>query len=111
MKVEVRVTNEFKRNAKWLIKKYPSLKNQLNELESDLFHNPRMGTRIFENVYKIRLGVKSKGKGKRGGLRIITYVEVIEKDNFTFVFLIAIYDKSDIENISDSEILERIKDL
>jgi hypothetical protein len=65
-----------------------------------------MGTLIHKNTYKIRLAVKSKGKGKSGGMRIITHVleieinievDLVEKD-FT-IFLLAIYDKSAMENI------------
>jgi mRNA-degrading endonuclease RelE of RelBE toxin-antitoxin system len=72
MIVNVIATPNFQREAKKLIKKYRSLKGELADLISDLEQEPRIGTLITENVYKIRLAVKSKGKGKSGGLRIIT---------------------------------------
>jgi len=40
-----------------------------------LEENPQLGTLITENVYKVRLASKSKGKGKSGGFRIINYLE------------------------------------
>ena len=64
MNVEIRTTRQFEKNAKFLIKKYKSLKEELNDLQESLLANPRMGVQIKENVYKIRLAVKSKGKGK-----------------------------------------------
>jgi len=54
------------------------------------------------NCYKIRLSVASKGKGKSGGARVVTFVRVVE----SMVYLLSIYDKSEKENISDAEILD-----
>ena len=59
---------------------------------------------------KIRLGVKSKGGGKRGGLRVITLNVVIETSD-TCVNLITIYDKNEISNVSDNYINQIIKNL
>ncbi len=118
MKTKVRVTKSFKKQAKKLLKKYASLRNELMELESILLNNPYHGTKLNENLYKIRVAVKSKGKGKSGGLRAITYLEtevVIlteSMSNFEItVNLIAIYDKSETENITSKEITELIKNI
>ena len=46
------------------------------------------------------MAVASKGKGKAGGTRIITYVYVSEET----VFLLSIYDKSQVENISEKQL-------
>ncbi len=109
MNYKITLIDEFKRDAKKLLKKYISLKSELAELQQQLINNPKIGTLISENTYKIRLAVKSKGKGKRGGLRVVTYVvevlvDVIEKDleDETTIFLVAIYDKSEMETISES---------
>lgn len=53
-----------------------------------------------DHCFKIRLSIASKGKGKSGGARVITYVLV--KDNM--VFLLAIYDKAEQAAITDQEI-------
>lgn len=116
MNYRIIVIDNFKREAKPLIKKYPSLKNELEQLQLQLLENPRMGIMITENLYKIRLAVKSKGRGKSGGMRVITYVwevsvelETDKKENDTTIFLASIYDKSEEENISDKDI-ERLID-
>ncbi|MBI3883432.1 MAG: hypothetical protein HY305_04245 [Sphingobacteriales bacterium] len=89
--------DKFKKEAKRLIKKYPSLKAELLELNDLLSENPTSGTFLGNNTYKIRLSIKSKGKGKSGGARIITYVIIENKE----VYLLTIYDKSELENIDD----------
>jgi hypothetical protein len=83
--------------------------------------NPYLGTEIMPGVYKIRLAIKSKGKGKSGGARIISFhqdeailVGILDtqSDNENYIVdLISIYDKSDVENISDMEIRRLIENM
>lgn len=118
MKVVVRIAKSFKKEAKPLLKKYPSLKEDLLELEGQLILNPRLGTPLGNNAFKIRLSIKSKGKGKSGGARVISYLETeligfVDQlnDEITTVNLISIFDKSDADSISDSEIRYLIENL
>lgn len=109
MNCRIIVVDTFKREVKRLIKKHASLKGELAILESQLSENPRLGVQVHENTFKIKLAVRSKGKGKSGGLRVITHVvelEVLieEQENETILFLLSIYDKSEMENISDSRL-------
>lgn len=110
MKVEVRITKSFKKAIKPLIKKYPSVIKDLEHLQAALIKNPTSGTSLGNNVYKIRLKITSKGKGKSGGARVISYLEkeiigVLEiKEEQTVVNLITIYDKAEKETITDSEL-------
>ncbi|WP_157493898.1 type II toxin-antitoxin system RelE/ParE family toxin [Fulvivirga imtechensis] len=87
------------------MKKYPSLRTELKELGDKLAEEPTFGTSIGNNCYKIRLAIASKGKGKSGGARVITYVYVTGET----VFLLSIYDKSNKENITDKELLDLLK--
>lgn len=113
MNVEILISDEFKRNAKKLTKKYRSLKGELEVLVGELQKEPTKGVRIGENVYKIRLAVRSKGKGKSGGMRVITYVdvEVVESEEYTKVILLTIYDKSEFENVSEEYLKGIIEDI
>lgn len=61
-----------------------------------------MGVHIGNNCYKIRISIASKGKGKRGGARVITNFVISE----TMVYLLSIYDKSERDTISEKEISE-----
>ncbi|MBT2557492.1 type II toxin-antitoxin system RelE/ParE family toxin [Hymenobacter sp. ISL-91] len=101
MSFQVKPIASFKRDVKRLGKKYRSLPDDLNAVVQELRDNPYKGTGIGHNCYKIRLAVASKGAGKRGGARVITYVQVVNEA----VFLLAIYDKSEQSSLSDQHIL------
>lgn len=53
-----------------------------------------------KGCYKVRMAVKSKRQGKSGGARVITFVKVIRET----VHLMAIYDKSEKEDLDDGEL-------
>ena len=74
---------------------------------AELKSNPVAGTSLGDDCYKIRVAIASKNKGKSGGARIITYIVVDD----TAVFLLTIYDKSELDNISDKELKTMIKNL
>jgi hypothetical protein len=101
----IRPTPRFKREFKHLVKKFPSLLNELRRLELELAENPTLGTPIGMNCYKIRLAIASKGVGKRGGARVITYVRLLNEQ----IDLLTIYDKNEVSDISDKEILSIIE--
>lgn len=90
----------FDRQLKRLVKKFPSLKTEYSQLIENLETEPVQGAALSNSCYKIRIAVKSKGKGKSGGTRVIAHVQVVESN----VFLLAIYDKSEQEDITDKEI-------
>jgi hypothetical protein len=96
----------FKKEAKRLAKKYPSLKDDLLELSKTLSRNPQAGTPLGNNAYKVRVAIRSKGKGKSGGARVVTYLITEEKE----VYLLLIYDKSEVENIDDKILKKLIAD-
>ena len=103
-------TEEFLRQAKRLAKRYHSLADDIDALQHELMENPNIGISLGGGKRKIRLGVQSKGGGKRGGLRVITLNIVIETSD-TFVNLLTIYDKKEIPNVSDKYIDQIIKNL
>jgi hypothetical protein len=101
----INYTEDFARKAKRLTKKHPSLRNDLEKFQENLLKNPTLGVNIAPNLYKCRLAITSKGKGKSGGARTITYVLLMREQ----IFLISIYDKSELENLSIEAIIERIE--
>ena len=107
MSYKVKTLDIFENQAKRLIKKYVSLKSELFQLVSQLKEEPKHGTAIGKNCYKIRISISSKGKGKSGGGRIIT--NIVIKDET--VYLLSIYDKSDKENLTDKELDELLKNI
>jgi len=93
-------TRRFERELKRLVKKYVSLKSEYERLIDKLEKNPETGIPLGNNLYKIRLAIESKGRGKSGGARVITYLKTEQKN----VYLLSIYDKGETSTISDSEI-------
>jgi mRNA-degrading endonuclease RelE of RelBE toxin-antitoxin system len=104
----VRVTEFFLKKVKRLAKKYHSLENSISKLQQDLIKNPKLGDSYGANIYKIRLADESKGKGKRGGFRVITYL-VQHNPESTNIYLLTIFDKSEEESIDKKDVLEIIK--
>lgn len=76
MSFEIRTTPHFERAAKTLSKKYRSLKSDLGNLIDSLSQNPMQGDELSPGIRKIRLAIKSKGRGKSGEARVITYTIV-----------------------------------
>lgn len=106
MSYRIELSANFKKEAKRLTKKYPSLKTELAELFTELEENPTTGTPLGNDIYKIRLAIASKNKGKAGGARVLSFVKVIQ----TTVLLFSIYNKGEVDSLTDKEIEELIKD-
>ena len=100
MSYEIASIPIFDKQAKRLIKKYPSLKKDLSDLVENLIDNPNQGKALGNNFFKVRLAIASKGKGKSGGARIIIYLKI----RASTVYLTFIYDKSEKSTISDKEL-------
>lgn len=100
MRNKIVIRQTFQKQAKRLAKRYKSFPDDLQKLVDELKQNATLGTPLSGNVYKIRLAISSKNKGKSGGARVITYFYQVAET----VYLLSIYDKSDTENISDEEL-------
>ena len=107
MSYKIIPTDRFKKEAKRLIKKFPSLKSELLQLNDLLHTSPTAGTALGSSMFKIRIAVKSKGKGKSGGARVITYHVTAQEE----IYLLTIYDKSEYESIEDKTIKRMIDDI
>ena len=104
MNYKVLTIEPFDKQLKRLLKKYTSIKKDFSNLVDSLEKNPLQGTSLGNNCYKIRMAIKSKAKGKSGGARVIINLH-IEK---TTVYLLAIYDKSEQETITDKELIDLV---
>lgn len=78
------------------------------DLEKDLLENPRLGDPYGKNIYKVRISDESKGKGKSGGFRFVTYV-VDESDEGKSIYLITILDKSEDNTIKNAAVLKLLE--
>ena len=100
-------TNGFEKQLKRLVKKFPSIKNEYAELIFQILQNPETGIFLGNNCYKIRLAISSKGKGKSGGARVITYLYIATEK----IYLLTIYDKGEKADLKPNELKEMIDSL
>jgi len=108
MNYSIVLDRTFEREVKRLSKRYASLKEDLKELRNELEQNPLSGTDLGGGLRKIRMRITSKGKGKSGGARVITFTVVIAVDE-TEINLLYIYDKAERSNISGKELEELLR--
>ena len=110
MSFEVKTTPHFEREAKILAKRYKSFKSDLKELVEDLAKDPKIGTELSPGLCKIRLAIVSKGKGKSGGARVITFT-ICSSESEGRVYLVDVYDKSDYSTVSVPVLKKMIAEL
>ena len=82
----------FERRLKRLARKFRTLPDEVDKLLDSLSQHPTQGQPLGAGLYKIRLGSASKGGGKSGGFRVITYY-VEQTVDGELVYLVKIYDK------------------
>ena len=104
---EIRFSEEFDRAFKRLKKRYRSLPDDVKKLLASLVENPQQGVELYNGLRKVRISFASKGRGKRGGGRVIIQL-AINENSLTFIY---IYDKADMQNVSDNFLDQVITDV
>lgn len=74
---------------------------ELRKLENVLIENPKAGDAIqgTGGLRKIRVAMENKGKGKRGGARVI-YVDIEVKE---IIYFINVYTKNEKDDLTEDE--------
>ena len=103
MSYKIEALPPFAKEVKYLAKRYKSLKEDILRLRDELLENPWSGTDLGGGLRKVRMSIRSKSQGKRGGARVITFTVLVSVDEGT-IFLVTMYDKSEIESMSVKEI-------
>jgi len=96
----IEVLPRFEKELKQLAKKYKKIKEDLKDFKKEIISNPKLGTPLGHDCYKIRVANSSIPTGKSGGFRIIILAKIERKR----IVLLTIYSKSQKENISDDEL-------
>ena len=81
MNYEIIVKPTFQQEAKRLAKHYSFFKEDFVSLIDDLEQNPLLGTDLGHGLRKVRMKITSKGKGKSGGARVITFTLVVSQQD------------------------------
>jgi hypothetical protein len=106
MNFQIILTANFLRELKPLEKKYKSIVGDLIALQNSLSSTPIQGTALGHDCFKIRMAIKSKGKGKSGGARVIACIKIIKRQ----IFLLDIFDKSEKENITNQRLIYMLRE-
>jgi mRNA-degrading endonuclease RelE of RelBE toxin-antitoxin system len=101
-------TPTFDKAYKRLRKRYASLPDDLFRLRDELSVNQEIGISLGGGFRKIRLAIKSKGRGKSGGVRVISLHLLSDATNKQIIFSL-IYDKSEYPSVSEQQIRDSIK--
>lgn len=108
MEYKIELSASFKKEAKRLRKHYASFADDYDKLIDDLEVNPNLGTDLGGGLRKIRMRIASKGKGKSGGARVITFTVVVAVEEAE-INLLYIYDKAERSTITPGEIEELLR--
>jgi len=105
MNYKIETIPRFEKDVKKLKKKFPKIKKDLVDFIDKLLLNPKLGTDLGENIFKVRIPNSSIPTGKSGGFRIITYYK---KDSI--LYLVTIYSKTQQDNILTDKLKKIIKE-
>ena len=105
MNLKIVSLDSFSKDVKRLYKKYKNISCDLKKLQDILLNNPKAGIELGAGCYKIRVANSSVPTGKSGGFRVIYY----HIDSQEYIYLMAIYSKTELENISDDRLKEILK--
>lgn len=108
MNYTIKTAKSFDKEIKRLRKRYASIADDYENLLNELRNNPHLGTDLGGGLRKIRMAITSKGRGKSGGARVITFSVVVAVEE-TDIHLLFIYDKAERISITKNEILDLIE--
>lgn len=103
--MRVRMSEDFRASYKLLKKRHKSLEADFERLLASLLESPIQGVELVGGVRKVRMAIKSKGRGKSGGARVIIRVRIVADE----LQLLYIYDKADMENVSETFLRDVMK--
>ena len=98
--IEIEETETFSKALKKLQKRFKNIDIDYNEFIQSLETTQQLGISLGNGIYKARLANSNKKSGKSAGYRLISYLKLVEEK----LYLMYIYDKSDIDNISEKQI-------
>ena len=105
---EIKLTHQFSKKVKRLLKRYPRIKLDLQPIFEKLSSGEILGNRIQginARVYKLRVKNSDTQKGKSGGYRLLYWLQTEDS-----IVLLDIYSKLDQEDVESGVIQNIIQD-
>lgn len=109
MPVEFTYSEDFAKDFARLRKRYRRIEDDLAALEADMQQRDLRGVHMQGYglpIFKIRMANRSAGRGKRGGFRIVYYLQSSNSILFLLVF-----SKSDQDDVNVSEVWRRLANI
>ena len=110
MNFAIQTTSYFDAEAKRLGKRYRSFVDDLKSFRDNITKDPFQGTEILPGIRKVRMCIDTKGRGKSGGARVITFTYLVSEESGN-VILLLLYDKADASNVKSNVVKKIVKDL
>lgn len=98
--VTVKDTDKFNKAVKSLKKRFKNIEKDTWSFIESIENDEDLGVHLGDGIYKARIANSDKKSGKSTGYRMVSYLKLVENE----LFLLYIYDKSDFENITESDI-------
>lgn len=110
MSYNIVLTQSFKHSVKQLARRFRHVKDDVHIAVQVLLQSPALGATIpgSSGVRKLRIRNTDLPKGKRGGYRLLYWVQ--EQPAAT-IYLLLLYSKSDREDVSRQELQQLLRDL
>jgi len=110
MSYDVVFTPSFKHSIKKLKKRFRHVKDDVGVAVRVLLQTPRLGVVLpgGSGVRKLRVRNTDLSKGKRGGYRLLCYVE---DQPVPTIYLLLLYAKSDREDVTRQELKQLLDEL
>ncbi len=106
LSIEIALTPRFQKDLRDLVKRYRSIRQDLQTLIELLQSGEVPGDEVAGakyQIFKVRLKNSDTQKGKSGGYRVIYYLKTSQA-----IILVTIYFKSDFSDVSNETINEAI---
>ena len=110
MNFKIQTTSYFDAEAKRLGKRYRSFVDDLKSFRDSITEDPFQGTEIMPGIGKVRMSIETKGRGKSGGARVITFTYLVSEESGN-VILLLLYDKADASSVKSNVVKKIVKDL
>jgi hypothetical protein len=95
-KIDIVTTPNFRKTARLLYEKYPSLKTELAQLEQQLSDNPMRGKSVGSGKNNFRVAIRKRGEHDGFSIMTRVYFKVEEQGHHAVVYLADIHDKVDL---------------
>lgn len=110
MSYVILTSKDFDVAIKRLYKRHRSMADDYAAFLVSLQENPLQGVELSPGIRKIRMAITSKGRGKSGGVRVIT-ANAIVAEHKGRIALLTIYDKADASTVKMNVIKQMAREL